>query len=69
MEGLGRTYLTVELTEQEISNLIMGSALDTSIMKQKGTFGDLALQVENVSYTDDAGVEVVRNVSFGVRKE
>ena len=37
-------------------------------MKQKGTFGDLALQVENVSYTDDAGVEVVRNVSFGVRK-
>ena len=62
------TYPTVELTEQEISNLIMGSALDTSIMKQKGTFGDLALQVENVSYTDDAGVEVVRNVSFGVRK-
>lgn len=62
------TYQTQELSETQISNLIMGMEMDTFIQKKKGIYGDLALGVEGVSCTDEVGVWSVKDVSFGVRK-
>lgn len=62
------TYETKDLTEKEISSMIMGMTLDTTIRKQKGTFGDIGLKVENVSYETSSGVNLVDDISFSVRK-
>lgn len=56
------TYETKDLTEKEISSMIMGMTLDTTIRKQKGTFGDIGLKVENVSYETSSGVNLVDDI-------
>ena len=59
-------YQTADVTEKEISNLIMGCEMDTSIEKTEPKPGDLRIQVEDLSYTDKNGVQVLKNLSFGV---
>ena len=59
-------YQTEDVTEKEISNLIMGCEMDTSIEKTEPKPGDLRIQVEDLSYTDKNGVQVLKNLSFGV---
>ena len=59
-------YQTADVTEKEISNLIMGCEMDTSIEKTEPKPGDLRSQVEDLSYTDKNGAQVLKNLSFGV---
>ena len=58
---------TKDVTEQEISAMIMGCEMDTSIQKTVPKPGDVRIEVENLSYTDRNKVQVLKNVSFGVR--
>ena len=62
------TFDNAELTEDQITNLIMGCEMDTSIQKPEQKFGEKIVSVENLSYTDAAKVEVLRDVSFGIKK-
>lgn len=62
------TYLCEEVTEQQISNAIMGCELNTSIERRKKEYGEANIQVGNLSYTDKSGVQVLKNISFCVRK-
>lgn len=60
------TYQCAEVTEQEISNAIMGCEMNTSIEKEARAYGKPYISVENVSYKDAAGVQVLHDVSFRV---
>lgn len=62
------TYFGSEVTEQQISNAIMGCEMDTSIKKEVREFGELGISVNNVSYKDENDVQILKNVSFGVKK-
>ena len=62
------TYQGKEISEKEISNLIMGCEIDTAITKEKQKFGKSVITVDALSYKDEAGMEVVKNISFGVRQ-
>ena len=60
-------YETKDVSEKEISNLIMGCEMDTSIEKSSPKPGDIKIRVSGVSYTDKNKVKVLKDVSFGVR--
>ena len=60
-------YRTEDVTEQQISSLIMGCEMDTTIEKTAPKPGELRIEVENLSYTDRNKVQVLKNVGFGVR--
>lgn len=60
-------YETKDVTEKEISSLIMGCEMDTSIEKTPPHPGEIKIQVEGLSYTDKNKVQVLKNLSFGVR--
>jgi len=62
------TYSGKEVTEREISNLIMGCEMDTSITKKSPGFGEQIVSVKDISYKDENGVEVLKRVNFGVRR-
>lgn len=62
------TFDNAELTEDQITNLIMGCEMDTSVQKPAQEYGEKIVAVEEVSYTDAAKVQVLKNVSFGIRK-
>ena len=58
---------TKDVTEQEISAMIMGCEMDTSIQKTVPKPGDVKIQVKNLSYTDKNQVKLLNNINFGVR--
>ena len=58
---------TKDVTEQEISAMIMGCEMDTSILKTVPKPGDVKIQVKNLSYTDKNQVKLLNNINFGVR--
>ena len=60
-------YETKDVTEQQISSLIMGCEMDTTIVKTAPKPGDIRIQVEGLSYTDRNQVRVLKDLSFGVR--
>ena len=60
-------YETKDVTEQQISSLIMGCEMDTTIVKTAPKPGDIQIQVEGLSYTDRNQVRVLKDLSFGVR--
>jgi len=67
----GRTVATClckEVSEQQISNAIMGCELNTSIERKKKQFGAANIQVKNLSYTDKSGVQILKDLSFNVKK-
>lgn len=57
-----------EISEQEISNKMVGRNVMLNIEKEKANPGKSALQVKNLTYTDVHGKEIVKNISFSVRK-
>lgn len=61
------TYSVADLTEQEISRLMVGRDVVLDIDKAPGKLGDVQLKVENLSYKNDFGKQVVKNVSLEVR--
>ena len=60
------TYQCADVTEQEISNAIMGCEMNTSIEKEARAYGEPYISVENVSCKDAGGVQVLNDVSFKV---
>lgn len=62
------TYMCQDVTEQQISNAIMGCELNTSIERRKKKFGDANIQVDNLSYKDKGGVQILKDISFHVKK-
>lgn len=61
------TYQGADISEQEISNLIMGCETDTTIVKSDKKYGTNRIQVEHVSYTDRNQVQVLKEINFGVK--
>lgn len=59
-------YQTAEVSEQEISNLIVGWEMDTSLKKAQPKKSELKIKVSDVSYQDKEQVTVLNHVSFGV---
>ncbi|MDD2958857.1 MAG: ABC transporter ATP-binding protein [Lachnospiraceae bacterium] len=57
---------TEEVTEQEISNMIMGCEMDTSIDRMPAKVKEVKITVDQVSYTDKNKVSVLKNLSFSV---
>lgn len=62
------TYQCRDVTEQQISNAIMGCEMDTSIERRKKEYGTANIQVRNLSYTDKNGVRILKDISFNVKK-
>ena len=58
---------TKDVTEKEISSMIMGCEMDTSIEKSQPKAGDIKIEVEHVSYTDRNKVQILKDLNFGVR--
>lgn len=56
-----------EITEQEISNKMVGRNVMLNIEKESAKPGKSVLQVKNLSYVDDHGKQVVNHISFCVR--
>jgi len=61
------TYQGADISEQEISNLIMGCEMDTTIMKSEKKYGSNRIHVDHVSYTDKNKVQILKDISFGVK--
>lgn len=57
---------TCDVTEQQISSMIMGCDMDTSIARTPYHAGEIRMKAEHVSYQDQNGVSVLKDVSFGV---
>lgn len=62
------TYLCEEVTEQQISNAIMGCELNTSIERRKKEYGHANIQVRNLAYTDKSNVQILKDISFCIGK-
>jgi len=61
------TYQGAKVSEQEISNLIMGCVTDTSIVKSEKKYGENKVRVEHVSYIDRNQVQILTDINFGVK--
>lgn len=61
-------YRTADVTEEEISRLMVGRDVILKVQKQKSRPGDVVLDVENLSYTDDYGKNILKRISFSVRR-
>jgi simple sugar transport system ATP-binding protein len=59
---------TREVTERDISRLIIGHDISSAIEKRKACPGGNMLKVENVTYINDLGKMSVKDVSFVVRR-
>ncbi len=62
------TYQGADISEQEISNLIMGCEMDTSIKKSEKKYGKNIIHVDHISYTDRNKVQILSDINFGVKK-
>lgn len=60
-------FFTNEVTEQEISNMIVGWQLDSQIEKKEIKEGELRIKVKDVSYTSKDNTQILKNVSFNVK--
>ena len=64
---LGKTIGTKELTEQEISRMMVGRDVILKIEKEKARPQEEVLRVRNLSLNSNDGRSVLREVSFSVR--
>ena len=61
-------YNTADISEQEISRLMVGRDVILSVEKGKSEPTDVVLQAEKLNYTNEWGKQMLRDVSFSVRK-
>ena len=62
------TYQCEAVTEQQISNAIMGCELNTAIERGNKKYGAANIQVRNLSYMDKSGVQALKGISFDIRQ-
>ncbi|MEG0085686.1 MAG: ABC transporter ATP-binding protein [Niameybacter sp.] len=62
------THPVSDLTEQEISKLMVGRDVSLDIPKEAGDFGKSILKVKDLTYTNKFGKKKVDNISFCVRE-
>ena len=62
------TYLTKDVSEEDISNLMVGHEISWEYDKEKVTPGETVLKVENLKYVDKFKVPKLSGVSMEVRK-
>lgn len=62
------TYLTKDVTEEEISNLMVGREVTLKYEKDPVEPGETVLKVENLIYVDKFKIPKLSNVSMEVRK-
>lgn len=58
---------TRDVTEKEISSMIMGCEMDMSITRSRPKEEDVRIEVEQVSYQDGNQAQVLTNLNFGVK--
>lgn len=66
----GHSVITTDvanISEQEISNLMVGRNIDLNIEKSAANPTNATLKVRNVSYTNNYDKKILNNVSFNVR--
>jgi simple sugar transport system ATP-binding protein len=61
-------YNTPEITEQEISRLMVGRDVILSVEKEPAKPGEPVMKVRNLNYTNQWGKQMLKDVSFTVRK-
>lgn len=61
------TYKTSDVTEEEISKLMVGYQVSSSYDKKDHSFDSSVLKVQDLNYTNEIGKKVLKNVSFSVR--
>jgi len=61
-------YETAGITEQQISRLMVGRDVVLSVEKDAARTSGSVLKVRNLSYTNEWGRQMLKNVSFSVRR-
>lgn len=61
-------FNTADVTEQDISRLMVGRDVILKIQKEKSKPENTVLQVDNLCYINELGKNVLKNVSLSVRK-
>ncbi|MFV0518647.1 MAG: ABC transporter ATP-binding protein [Lachnospirales bacterium] len=62
------TYETKDVTEQDISNLMVGREISFEYKKEETKLGDTVLKVDNLKYVDKFKIPKLSGVNFEVRK-
>lgn len=62
------TYDVQELTQMQISELMVGREISTERYKPEKEFGDTILEVKKLNYTDRFNVKKLKDVSFKLKK-
>lgn len=62
------TYLTKDVSEEEISNLMVGREVSLEYDKEPVKVGETVLKVENLVYVDKFKIPKISKVNFEVRK-
>ncbi len=60
-------FNTSEISEQEISNKIVGWKIDTSIHKKEHAFGEARINVTGLSYYGGEKVPILQDINFQVK--
>lgn len=62
------TVSTDEVSEKEISQMMIDKNLTANLIKPKNNFGEVVLKVNNLSTKDENGREILKNISFQIRE-
>lgn len=62
------TMAVSDATEEEISRFMVGREVVLHMQKKPPEFGDVLLDVQNVSYTNEENKRVLKNVSFQLKR-
>ncbi len=61
-------YHTAQVTEQEISRLMVGRDVVTKYQKEDSSYGEMVLKVKNLRAENRSKKEVLNNISFSIRR-
>ena len=61
-------HVTQDISEQEISRLMVGRDVVLSVEKTKAVLAEPVLKVRNLNYTNQWGKQMLKDVSFSVRR-
>lgn len=61
-------YHTAQVTEQEISRLMVGRDVVTKYQKEYSSYGEMVLKVKNLRAENSSKKEVLNNISFSIRR-
>ncbi len=62
------TFLTKDVSEEDISRLMVGRDVELVIERPEPKPGKIVLEVKNLNYFREDGVQVLKNVSFALRE-